>query len=339
MKQYYTKIKLLINLTSYISIIKIVNWLKLVISYLFSILRLPIFQSIYPHFISIETSNFCNLRCPECPVGKSINSKPDKSTFNFELYRKLIDELKPTLHHAILYFQGEPFLCNQLIDFITCTHKAGIYTSTSTNGQFINNRIAREIVLSGLDKLIVSMDGTTQEVYETYRVGGSLQKAIDGINHITEWKKELKSITPLIEIQFLVLKTNEHQLKDMQALARTLSVDHLSFKSAQLYDFENGSELLTSKNRYARYRKTKEGTYRLKGRQPNRCWRMWSGAVINVQGEVLPCCFDKSSVHSFGNINEQSFLDCWRSPKASSFRRQITSNRKQFEMCRNCTSR
>jgi len=339
MKQYYTKIKLLINLTSYISIIKIVNWLKLVISYLFSILRLPIFQSIYPHFISIETSNFCNLRCPECPVGKSINFKPDKSTFNFELYRKLIDELKPTLHHAILYFQGEPFLCNQLIDFITCTHKAGIYTSTSTNGQFINNRIAREIVLSGLDKLIVSIDGTTQEVYETYRVGGSLQKAIDGINHITEWKKELKSITPLIEIQFLVLKTNEHQLKDMQALARTLSVDRLTFKTAQLYDFEKGSELLTSKNRYARYQKTKVGTYRLKGRQPNRCWRMWSGAVINVQGEVLPCCFDKSSAHSFGNINEQSFLQCWQSPNASSFRRQITSNRKQFEMCRNCTSR
>jgi len=338
MRPYFIKIKRLINLISHLSILKIVNGLKLVVSYLLSYFGFHRFQNIYPHFISIETSNFCNLRCPECPVGIHKIPNPAKSTFEFELFKKLMDDLKPTLQHVILYFQGEPFLCNQLVEFIKYTHKSGIYSSTSTNGQFLNKQTAREIVLSGLDKLIISIDGTTQEVYETYRVGGNLQKAIDGINHITEWKKELRSIKPLVEIQFLVLRTNEHQMKEMQKLAKLLKVDRLTFKTAQLYDFENGSELLTKRNKYARYKRTRDGKYRIKGRQSNRCWRMWSGAVINVHGEVLPCCFDKSSEHSFGNINEQSFLNCWQSTKASNFRSQLTKNRKQFVMCRNCTS-
>ena len=338
MKQYYIKSIRLFKSTNYLTILKITNWVKLILSYLYSSVLFLKNQNIYPHFISIETSNFCNLHCPECPVEKNNRSSHDKTTFSFELYKKLIDELKPTLQHVILYFQGEPFLCKQLVDFIKYTHESGIYSSTSTNGQFLNKQIAREIVLSGLDKLIVSIDGTTQEVYETYRVGGNLQKAIDGIKNIVEWKKELKSITPLVEIQFLVLKTNEHQMKEMQTLSKSLSADRITFKSAQLYDFEHGNDLLTTKNRYARYKRTKDGKYKIKGRQPNRCWRMWSGAVINVHGEVLPCCFDKSSGNSFGNINEQSFLECWQSSKATNFRNRIINNRMQFDMCKNCTS-
>jgi len=115
-----------------------------------------------------------------------------------------------------------------------------------------------------------------------------------------------------------------------------MKVDRLSFKSAQLYDFENGNELLTTKKNFSRYMETKEGTFIIKGQQPNRCWRLWNGAVINVTGEVLPCCFDKGSEYSFGNINDRSFSECWQGSKAHDFRQRIITNRKQFDMCRNC---
>ena len=337
-KQLYLKIKYLLIVTRYLNLLKIINFFKLVISYTFSYSQFQKFHTRHPSFISIETTNFCNLHCPECPVGIGKSTKATKLTFDTILYKKLIEELKPTLLHVILYFQGEPFLSNQLIELIKHAHLAKVYSSTSTNGQFLNDKIAREIVLSGLDKLIVSIDGTTQGVYETYRVGGNLQKAIDGINSVIHWKKELKSITPLVEIQFLVLKTNEHQLKEMKKLAKSLLVDRLTFKTAQLYNFENGSELLTTIKRYARYKKSKDGKYILKGTQSNRCWRSWSGAVINVHGEVLPCCFDKSSEHALGDLHENTFFECWQSNKASKFRDKIIHNRNQFVMCRNCTS-
>jgi len=338
MKLYNFRILNLVYLIRYLSIRKIVNLIKVMISYLFSLFCLHPIRNIYPYFISIETTNFCNLHCPECPVGRNKVAVSEKSTFDVNLYKKLILELKPTLQHVILYFQGEPFLNNQFMELIHHTHKAGIYTSTSTNGQFLNKETAKETVLSGLDKLIVSIDGTTQDVYQSYRVGGNLRKAIDGIVHVVNCKKELNLITPFIEIQFLVLKTNEHQMKEMKKLAKSLLVDRLTFKSAQLYDIEKGNELLTTIKRYARYKETSGGTYKIKGVQRNRCWRLWSGVVINVHGEVLPCCFDKSSEYSFGNINDNSFFDCWQSSKAHEFRQSILTNRKQFDICRNCTS-
>jgi len=338
MKRLLDKLQRFLIFTHYLSIRKIVNFSKLMLSYLVSSTRLHNILNIYPLFISVEVTDFCNLHCPECPVGNGSIIKNDKSSFNFSLFSKLIDELKPKLQHVILYFQGEPFLNNQLIEFIQYTHDAGIYTSTSTNGQFLNRINAQEIVLSGLDKMIISIDGSTQQVYETYRVGGSLQKALDGIKLLVEWKKTLKSVTPLIEIQFLVLKTNEHQMKEMKQLTKLLEADRLTFKSAQLYDFENGNKLLTSIDRYARYKSTTDGKFVIKRDPSNNCWRVWSGGVINVHGEVLPCCFDKSSEHSFGNICKNSFLNCWQSNKASEFRGRIIKNRKQIDMCRNCTN-
>jgi len=338
MKPLLYKTQQLLIFSHYLSVSKVINFLKLSLAFFVSGTRLHNILNIYPFFISVEITNFCNLHCPECPVGIERISKSDKSSFNFSLFKKLIDELKPKLQHVILYFQGEPFLNNHFIDFIQYTHDAGIYTSTSTNGQFLNRKNAKEIVLSGLDKIIVSIDGSTQQIYETYRVGGSLQKAIDGISLLVEWKKSFKSVTPLIEIQFIVLKSNEHQMNEMKQLSKSLGADRLTFKSAQLYDFENGNKLLTTKNRYARYKKTKDVKFVIKGRQSNRCWRLWSGGVINVHGEILPCCFDKSSQHSFGNIRKNSFLNCWHSAKASEFRSNILKNRKQFDMCRNCTT-
>ena len=338
MKPLLYKIEQLLIFLHYLSIFKVINFLKLILSFLFSGTRLHNVLNIYPFFISVEITDFCNLHCPECPVGIGRISKSDKSSFNFPLFKTLIDELKPKLQHVILYFQGEPFLNNQFIDFIQYTHLAGIYTSTSTNGQFLTKKNAREIVLSGLDKIIISIDGSTQQVYETYRVGGSLQKALEGIKLLVEWKKKLKSVTPFIEIQFLVLRSNEHQMNEMKQLTKSLGADRLTFKSAQLYNFENGNKLLTTVNRYARYKRTKNGKFVIKGRQSNSCWRSWSGGVINVHGEVLPCCFDKSSEHSFGNISKNTFLNCWQSSQATTFRRNILKNRKQFDMCRNCTN-
>lgn len=323
----------------YLSFFRIINLSNLVLSYLFSYIGIQKFQNRLPYFISIEPANFCNLQCPECPVGNKELPIPPHSKFDIQIYKKLVDELKPTLLHIIFYFQGEPFINNQLNELINYAHKARLFTSTSTNGQFLTDKRAKEIVLSGLDKLIVSVDGSTQEVYETYRVGGNLQITLDGIKRIVAWKKELNSATPLIDIQFLVLKTNEHQMEDMKRLVKSIGADRLTFKTAQLYDFENGNKLLTTKNKYARYRLRKDGKYQIKGRQPNHCWRLWSGSVLNTQGEVLPCCFDKKSKFSFGNIQENSFSKTWHNVSASGFRGKILQNRKQLEMCKNCTSK
>ena len=255
------------------------------------------------------------------------------------MVKKLIDELQSTLTHVIFYFQGEPLMNMNFTNMVKYAHSKNLLTSTSTNAQLITSETAKKLVESGLDRLIISIDGTTQETYEAYRIGGRLDKAIAGVENLIKWKKVLNSPSPYIEIQFLVLKTNEHQMLEMKQLAKRLKADKLTFKSAQLYNFENGSPLLPDNKRYARYEQKQDGKYYIKNRLLNRCRRMWYGTVVTSNGDVLPCCFDKDSSFVYGNLKDKSFADCRNSTEAVEFSNAILKNRKQFEMCRNCTEK
>lgn len=339
MRHIFLKIKLLFRILSYLNRKKIYSFIWLNVSYLLSRIGIHYFPDVRPWFVSVELAAFCNLRCPECPTGQRMLSRKGNDVFSEDLFRSFVDSNKEYLLHLILYFQGEPLLNKNLPKMIDYAHRAGIFTSISTNAQLINDQNAKTLVQSGLDKIIISIDGTTQEVYEQYRVGGKLEKAFDAIRSIIYQKKEHNSFSPVIELQMIVFSTNEHQIDEMRAIGKKLGVDRVVFKTAQLYDFENGHELLPSNDKYARYRKLSNGRLIIKNKLHNHCWRLWNGAVINVKGQVLPCCYDKDSEHSFGNIQDDDFNTIWQNKKASGFRASILQNRKQYAMCRNCTGK
>lgn len=190
---------------------------------------------------------------------------------------------------------------------------------------------------SGLDRLIISIDGTTQDVYQQYRVGGKLHKVIEGTKHIIRWKKELRSRTPHIVFQFLVVKPNEHQIEDVKRLARELGVDEVGLKTAQIYDYEEGNDLIPTIDRYSRYARQSDGTYAIKNTLGNSCWKMWHSCVITWDGLVVPCCFDKDAHHRLGDLQSQSFTDVWNSPAYNEFRQTLIRSRSEIEMCKNCT--
>ncbi|MDR3706209.1 MAG: radical SAM protein [Paludibacteraceae bacterium] len=312
------------------------NIFKIIFGFVLSYIFRKPFAIGLPLSVSIEPVSYCNLHCPECPTGNGSLNR-EKKLMSFTLFSNIINEIKVHTFYLTLYFQGEPFIHPHFADFVKLARQNHIYTATSTNAQLINNEVAEQTVRSGLNKLIISVDGTTQETYEKYRVGGQLDKATQAIKHLVEWKKKLHSNTPKLEIQFLVLKHNEHQIPDIKKLAKELGVNKLSLKTAQIYDFENGSGLIPAQEKYARYIKGADGLYERKKKIHNRCRRAFSATVISVDGEILPCSFDKKGEHCFGNIKDRSFSEIWHNEKASLFRRQILMDRKQFDMCRNCT--
>ena len=314
------------------------NAFKAIISYQFSKKGKLLKWKHLPVFISLEPSNVCNLHCPECPVGiRTERVKP--INIDLDLSEKLINSLSDTLTHIIFYFQGEPFMNPKFLKLVKYAREKNILTSTSTNAQLIESERARQIVESGLDRLIISLDGATQEVYEKYRVGGTLEKALQAVSDIVEWKKKLRKPHPFIEIQFIVMKHNEHQIHDVKTLVKKIKADKLTLKSAQIYDFENGNDFIPITDKYSRYKLSDDGKYRLKSSLKNRCKRLWIGAVVNSKGEVLPCCFDKDGKHTFGNLNNTDFKEIWTGKSRENFRKNILMDRKQFEMCRNCTEK
>jgi radical SAM protein with 4Fe4S-binding SPASM domain len=214
----------------------------------------------------------------------------------------------------------------------------GIYTATSTNAHYLNDANARKTVESGLDRLIISIDGTTQDVYQQYRVGGRLDKVIEGARNIVKWKKELKSGTPFVIFQFLVVKPNEHQVEDVKKLAREIGVDQVRFKTAQVYDYQKDpNNLIPVNEKYSRYKKNSRGEYEFRNALHNHCWRLWHATVISWDGLVVPCCFDKDAQHTLGDLKGKPFREIWHNDAYIQFRKQVLKSRKNIDICANCS--
>ena len=286
--------------------------------------------------MAIEPTTACNLRCPECPSGLRSFTRPT-GKLNEELFQKIIEEVKDHLIYLTFYFQGEPFLNPQFLNMVKLASKNRIYTTTSTNAHFLDEKNAKATVQSGLDRLIISIDGASQETYESYRKEGDLEKVLEGTKNILNWKKALKSAAPKVIWQFLVVKPNEHEIPKIKRLAREYGVNKLVFKTAQIYDYTNGNELIPTIDKYSRYRLNHDGTYSIKSKLENKCWKMWQSCVITWDGQVIPCCFDKDASHSMGNVSGQSFNEIWHSSTYNKFRKSILTSRSEIEICKNCT--
>ncbi|MBC5774612.1 SPASM domain-containing protein [Pontibacter sp. KCTC 32443] len=312
------------------------NAVQVVSSYLYSKITGKAVHWGMPVSISLEPTTSCNLRCPECPSGLRSFTRPT-GMLNETLYRHIIDQLHSKLLYLIFYFQGEPYLHKQFLEMVSYASKKGIYTATSTNAHYLDDDTARKTVESGLDRLIVSIDGTTQETYAAYRVGGKLDKVLEGTRNVVKWKKELKSKTPHIMFQYLVVRPNEHQLEDVKVLAKDLGVDEVVFKTAQIYDYQQGSPLIPTIDYYSRYKNNGNGSYSIKNKLLNHCWKMWHSCVITWDGLVVPCCFDKDAEYQLGDLKEGQFTQVWRSEKYSRFRQAVLRSRAEVDMCRNCT--
>lgn len=325
-----------LNYASKLSPLRIWNLFQLVGSYWLSKLTRKSIHFGMPTSISLEPTTACNLRCPECPSGLRSFTR-DTGMLTDQVFEKTIDELAPRLSYLIFYFQGEPYLNANFLKHVKYASKKKVYTATSTNAHYLDDKNAKATVESGLDRLIISIDGTTQETYEQYRIGGKLEKVIEGTQNIVRWKKELKSKTPHIIFQYLVVKPNEHQLDDVQKLAKDLGVNEVAFKTAQIYDYENGSDLIPTIEKYARYRRTASGKWEIKNRLLNHCWKMWHSCVITWDGKVVPCCFDKDAHYQLGSMQGTSFKQVWRGEAYQNFRQSLIKSRSEIEMCKNCS--
>ena len=326
-----------INLMSKLTFRRLWNAGKVLSSYYLSKWTKRPVQWGYPVSISFEPTTSCNLRCPECPSGLRAFTRPT-GMLQKDFFRDTIDQLSSDLLYLIFYFQGEPYLNPSFLDMVKYASDKGIYTATSTNAHYLNDANARRTVESGLDRLIISIDGTTQEVYQQYRVGGKLEKVLEGARNIMKWKKELNSKTPFVFFQFLVVKPNEHQIEDVKRLAAEIGVDDVRFKTAQVYDYEQDpNNLIPTLDKYSRYRKNDNGEFVFKNSLQNHCWRLWHATVISWDGLVVPCCFDKDAQHTLGDLKGKPFKEVWHSDQYVHFRRQILQSRKNIDICANCS--
>lgn len=296
----------------------------------------------FPPNLMIEPTNACNLHCPSCPTGSGKSKRP-KRMMSFLEFKSIIDQSKGHVNNITLWNYGEPFLNRELLDMIQYATSAGMHITTSTNGEFFKTEdFCMEVVKSGLQNLIICLDGADQETISKYRKGASFSEIENGIRLIHEAKRTLASKTPIIELQFILMKHNAHQRDHMKLIAKELGVDTYSEKTVGISvndpDFQDlARELIPTDTSFSRYYLQKDGTFALKGKIHNDCSTVYEQCVINSDGTVTPCCYDSYSEHVMGNVFEENLETIWKNDKYQSFRRRIREDRKSIPLCNICS--
>lgn len=324
-----------INILKYLTLKRVVNSIKIISSFNLSrIIRKPIVWGM-PISYSIEPTNHCNLKCPECPSGLGALTRP-LGLLNINDFNNWIDQIKDTGFYVQLFFQGEPYINKHLPEMIRYAQQKNVYISISTNGHFINEKNVDMVLENAPDKLIYSVDGLDEESYQKYRVGGTFKQADFGLRLLIQKRNELKQNKPFVEFQFIVMKQNEHQLDEVKKYCKQVGVDKLVFKTMQISSYENAMKFLPTNTKFRRYL-VKDEKFSVKNKMKNHCFALWRTSVITWDGKVVPCCFDKDAEYALGILNGKSFYDIWKSDQYQKFRQSVLDNRQQNNICTNCT--
>jgi radical SAM protein with 4Fe4S-binding SPASM domain len=320
---------------SHLSLRRALNLALCGLGFAFSkVFKFPIVLGL-PYSLSIETTNRCNLSCPECPSGIGKLGRPigDMSITRFN---QIVDEVSPFATTILLHFQGEPLLHQNIGTLIAYASSKRLITEMASNATLLSESISNDIVSAGLKKLVITIDSPHKSDFGFYRNGGSLSKVVEGIKNVQSAKLIQRSKYPLIVLELLAFKGNVENIDEFVSLAKSLNADTIRIKSAQIVSGNSGFNNIPLNSRYSRYKLTNNGDYILKGNPNTTCSNPWFKHSVTQDGWIVPCCFDKSAHYVLGSINFESIRTIWHSPIYKLFRSRILAHRNQMPICKEC---
>jgi len=251
-----------------------------------------------PYLVNSELTNHCTCRCPFCYTGKK-GSRPGGFAM-VGLYEKLFWQIGRYTYLITLHGWGEPLMHRRLPEIIRLAHENRIFTVVTTNGNLLTRELSKEIITNRLDYLVVSVDGTSEESYQKYRIGGNFEVVMHNLRELISLKKEMGSSTPFIEWQFIVFKHNEHEMDAATRLSKEIGVDNIVFMPA--YTEDAGFD--ASDNKY-HWPQPSSLSKRID------CKHLWTTLTFHWNGNVVPCCNDYDGKISYGDLLRQDLDQIW----------------------------
>lgn len=301
-----------------------------------------------PYILYLDAVSYCNLRCPFCPTGAKTSDRK-AAKLSLENFIDLMSGMGKYLFELRFYNWGESLLNGDLPQMIEYARKYHIAVTVSTNLSVpIGEQKARELVSSGLDFLICSIDGASQESYQKYRVGGNFELVMNNLELLQRLKKEQRSDRPIIVWQFLVFRHNEHEIEEARQRAKDLGVD-IYFETPFLHEWEGKTlrpeDWVSTIPRFAadikirtRYgsRLIDNGRASMASNEP--CSWLWSATAVTPDGSVSPCCGIIDERDDFGQIDGKWSIDeVWNNDNYRDARRFFAHGKvSRSVICRKC---
>jgi len=281
----------------------------------------------FPNKLTIDIGNVCNLKCPLCPTGRG-DKGASKGFMKFQEFKSIIDEMGMFLTHLELHNWGEPLLNKELVDMVQYAKRKRIPTVISTNLNILDKETAEALISTRIDKILISCDGTSQETYSIYRVGGDFSKVMSNIQLLLDAKKKLKNDYTSLRLLFHVFKHNEHEIENIKELAKNLNVDLLidSMRTDMGKEIFEKVDDAIERDKAWIPENPEHSFYNLEAKDKKRhvtCNQLWKMAMINWDGSVLPCCHIYGEQYAFGNVFKQKFFSIWNNEKYLLSRKEI----------------
>lgn len=306
--------------------------------------------SYLPPCLFIEVTNRCNLTCPTCQLGNELAYKGyNQADLTFEQVKSIIDQI-PSLIYVTLQGVGEPLMNKDIMKMIRyCTDK-GISTYINTNGTFLNEKRAHELLDAGLTDLSISVNSFDEKVFADTRSGASIKKVAENAQKFLDIRKSRNVKRPVVSFRAILMKETEPHMEELVLKSAAMGIDVLYI---QLFvDYIADKRLWQSSLPEDAVAKLSEKLEWLKkqvkmsivtesfGESSNnlgQCKLPWFSPNVTAEGFVTPCCtISNPSIINMGNIFESSFEEIWNSEKFVNFRGGFY--RKQPGPCVGCPS-
>ena len=295
-----------------------------------------------PYAILVEPTTACQLKCPLCPVGNGMLERPPVF-LEMDLYKKVVDELAPFLYTMNFNGSGEPLLHPEIVEMIQYGASKGIWMDVFTNFQLLRTDIIDGLPSSGLNRILISLDGTDKETYESYRIRGKFERIVGNIERLVHKRNATPGSPLVIDIQFVAMRQNEHQIEEIQEMARKLGADNLIIKRTFLFqgtgDTAKTLSYLPESEALSLYKKDQlrpddaKNPVEFKGTEHKICELLWTSSVLLADGRVSPCCFDYHGWVILGDAKKQTFKELWNGPAYQAFRAKVTADWRKVKLC------
>ena len=307
------------------SIRKIINFFQVMFSYFFrktKVLGLPF-------LLQLEPTNRCDLNCSLCLTGAGKLKRP-RGDMSLEEFKKILNHLQTSLIYIVLYNLGEPLLNPDIYKMIEYAKKKKIFTRLSTNANFSDKGHIKNILSSGLDELVISLDCATEETYRSYKKSTDFNRVLNNISLLI--KERGQRPKPFINLQFLVMSSTEQEIGKFKKLVKDLGVDKGLIKKVRVDYFAKEPEygLLPKDKRFHR------DIYRNKVKKTT-CFRPWISTLVLWDGVVVPCCFDMNGDFILGNAAGKKITQIWNNKEYAVFRKKIAKNLDSPPLCSQCS--
>ncbi len=278
----------------------------------------------FPLHLDIEITSYCNLACPMCPRTHRVEmGQWQNKMMKFEIFKKIIDEGSAKGLKAInLNNFGESFFNKNLIKMISYAKSKGVLdVMLHTNGTVMDEKLAEEVINSGLDRIIFSLDSISKELYEKIRVNAKFEDTVEKVRLFHKIKKKLNAYKPVIRVSMVRMKENDHEAKEFENFWGPYA-DEVTYT-----DYRN-QDGLDKEDRYARLKKENKSYS---------CPALWQRLTINATGEVTACCRDAGKRLTLGKMGNESLTEIWNG-KSLDVARNLHEAKKAYEIdaCNGC---